>query len=242
MNKTLIHDRFAKNLKSYNENAKIQKRMANRLTELIKSKSPKKILEIGCGTGFLTELVNNKFAYETYTAVDIVEECCSYIKNINPKIDFVADDIENFLKNNIEKYDLIVSNATLQWVNNFESVINELQHRLNQNGEIVFTTFGTENFREIYHVLGTTLNYYSQQELEKMFPKSFIEQEIHVMAFETPKDVLKHLQLTGVNAVESVAWTKKDLIKFENGYSNYCAKRMTLTYNPIYVRILCPVG
>ena len=63
------------------------------------------------------------------------------------------------------------------------------------------------------------------------------DEEIHIMSFATPKDVLKHLQATGVNAVESVSWTKKDLIKFENAYSNLCSKRPTLTYNPIYVKI-----
>ena len=70
-----------------------------------------------------------------------------------------------------------------------------------------------------------------------MFPKALIEPEIHIMAFDSPKDVLRHLQLTGVNGVESTAWTKKDLIKFENGYKNLCSSRPTLTYNPIYIKI-----
>ena len=42
-----------------------------------------------------------------------------------------------------------------------------------------------------------------------MFPESIITPEIHIMAFETPKDVLKHLQLTGVNAIENKSWTKR---------------------------------
>lgn len=242
MNKNLIKERFSKNLKTYEENAKIQKRMAERFTALIQNKTPKKILEIGCGTGFLTQIINAKFEFESYKAIDIVEECKMYVNRINPNIEFISDDIENYLNNSTEKFDLIISNATLQWVNDFKNVITKLQKRLNLNGELIFTTFGTENFREIYHILGTRLNYYSQQELEKMFPDSFIEQEIHIMAFNSPKDVLKHLQLTGVNAIENVHWTKKDLTNFENGYSNLCARRVTLTYNPVYIRILCPVG
>ena len=70
-----------------------------------------------------------------------------------------------------------------------------------------------------------------------MFPNSLIEREIHIMAFDSPKDVLKHLQLTGVNSVESQRWTKKDLTKFENGYKNLCNRRPMLTYNPIYIKI-----
>ena len=90
--------------------------------------------------------------------------------------------------------------------------------------------------------MGTSLKYYSTNELRQLFPNSYIEQEVHILAFENPKDVLKHLQLTGVNAIENTHWTKKDLIKFENGYANLCNKRPTLTYNPIYIRILSPVG
>lgn len=237
MNKELIHNRFAKNLKNYNENAKIQKRMAERLLTFIQNKQPKKILEIGCGTGFLTQLISNSFEFEEYLTIDIVEECREYINQINSTISFLPIDIEEFIKTNTEKYDLIISNATLQWVNNFKNVINKLKHLLNQNGELVFSTFGKENFKEIYHVMGTTLDYYSPSELKEIFPDSFIEQEIHILSFSTPKDVLRHLQLTGVNAIENISWTKKDLIRFENGYKNFCSIRPTLTYNPIYIRI-----
>ena len=237
IDKNLVHKRFAKNLENYNENAKIQKRMAERLLAFVKNRSPKKILEIGCGTGFLTKLISEDIEFEKFIAIDIVEECETYIKNIDARIIFTPADIEEFIKNNAENFDLIISNASLQWVNDFEGVVNTLKNLLNTNGELVFSTFGNENFREIYHIVGATLNYYSLNELSKMFPKALIEPEIHIMAFDSPKDVLRHLQLTGVNGVESTAWTKKDLIKFENGYKNLCSSRPTLTYNPIYIKI-----
>ena len=237
IDKNLIRERFSKNLDSYHIHARIQKRMAERLFSFITNKTPKKILEIGCGTGFLTEIINKNLFFEQYITVDIVEECEIYIKKINPEIKFIADDIEKFLANNEDKYDLIISNASLQWVESFEKVIKSLKAKLNQQGELIFSTFGNENFREIYHALGTTLKYYSINELNNMFPNSVIEPEIHIMAFDNPKEVLKHLKLTGVNGVESQIWTKKDLIKFENNYKNLCNKRPTLTYNPIYIKI-----
>jgi len=237
INKDLILDRFAKNLDNYNEHAKIQKRMAERLLGFVKNKSPKKILEIGCGTGFLTELINKNIKYEDFKTIDIVEQCEPYIRKINPNIKFCQYDIEDYLSSSNETFDLIVSNASLQWIENFKDVVKQLETRLNHGGELVFSTFGKENFREIYHIMGTTLNYFSIAELAENFPNSTIEPEIHIMAFDTPKDVLRHLQLTGVNAIETPIWTKKDLIKFENGYKNLCNRRPTLTYNPIYIRI-----
>lgn len=232
MNKDLIQTRFSRTLSSYEENARIQKQMAERLMSFISRKEYENILEIGCGTGFLTKLAVENLDFKTYTAIDIVEECETFISPISDKIRFISADIETFLKENNQKYDLIISNAALQWVNDFEGVVKDLSQR----GEVVFSTFGKENFREIYHLLGTTLNYYSPEEQEEMF-NARAEQEIRIMAFKTPKDVLKHLQLTGVNAIENKAWTKKDLIKFENGYKNLCSSVPTLTYNPVYVHI-----
>ena len=57
IDKKLVRDRFSKNLEKYNEHARIQKRMAERLFSFIPEKKYKRILEIGCGTGFLTKLV-----------------------------------------------------------------------------------------------------------------------------------------------------------------------------------------
>ena len=239
MNKDLIKARFSKNLDSYDKEAKIQKVMADRLITFVKNNKVNNVLEIGCGTGFLTKAVKDNIDYQTYTAIDIVDECGSYLKKIDENIQFVSDDVENFLKNRTEKYDLIVSNASLQWVENFEETIKKLVELLNPNGELVFSTFGKENFREIYHLLGTGLNYYSTKNLHEIFDKysPLIEEEIRIMAFQTPKDVLKHLKATGVNAIDSQSWTKTDLKNFENGYLNICSIRPTLSYNPVYIKI-----
>ncbi len=237
MNKDLIKARFSRSLATYNENARIQKKMAERLAGLLKKNAYSNILEIGCGTGFLTELISKNFEFQNYTAVDIVKDCEPYINKINAQINFVNEDIEGFINKNTEKYDLIISNAALQWVDDFKGVITKLEQNLTEGGELIVSTFGRENFREIGIITGSTLDYYSPKELETVFPQSEVYPEIHIMAFNTAKDVLKHLQLTGVNAIESKSWTKKDLLKFENAYRNLCPTRPTLTYNPVYIRI-----
>ena len=239
MNKDLIQKRFAKNLDTYNDNAKIQKKMAERLLSFLDRKDFNDILEIGCGTGFLTQLVNEKFSFKTYTANDIVESCEKYVKEINPKINFIPADIEKAVENSDKKYDLIISNAVFQWVENLESFIKLHVSKLNDGGVLLFSTFGPENFREVNFVLGKTLPYYSTNELQEIIKgyKSVVEQEMHVMAFKTPKDILKHIKSTGVNALEMVSWTKTDMQKFENGYNNFCSGIPTLTYHPIYVKI-----
>ena len=235
MNKDLIHSRFAKHLKDYKDNAKIQKIMAEKLISLCSKKEYKNILEIGCGTGFLTELAVKNLKFENYIAIDIVEDCELFIKKIDERINFICADIEKF--DNIYPPDLIIANASLQWTENFSETVNHLVKHLNQGGELIFSTFGKENFREFFYIMGTSLEYYSETELKQMFPDAIIyPPEIHIMSFNEPKDVLKHLKLTGVNAIENTVWTKKDLKRFEQEYSSICGNKITLTYNPLYVK------
>ena len=239
MNKELIKKRFSRQLANYNANASIQQQMAEKLLENISTEHCyNSVLEIGCGTGLLTEIAVNNIQHKHYIALDIVAECQNYIKKINPQIEFVNADIETYI-NTCEEFDLIISNASLQWVDDMPALVKKILSKLSSNGTLIFSTFGKENFREIFYILGKTLPYYSKNELLEEFKdySPVINEEIKIMRFENPKEVLKHIQKTGVNALSSNIWTKKDLINFEKMYNSLCADRATLTYNPMYVTL-----
>ena len=239
MNKELIQKRFAKNLATYDENAKIQKVMAEYLIGFLDEKEFKNVLEIGCGTGMLTGLAFKNLIFENYTANDIVSGCEKYIKKISREIKFVPSDIEDFLKNNNDKYDLIISNAVFQWIEDFENFLKLLISRLNKGGTLIFSTFGNKNFTEIREVLGTSLFYRSIEDYEDML-KNFrhvIKEERHTLNFKSPAEVLRHIKLTGANAICETKWTKSDMLNFESKYNNWCNNAPILTYNPVYIKI-----
>lgn len=234
IDKTLVRERFKKNLKTYKDNSVIQKKMADRLISII-SNNPKSILELGCGTGVLTEKLINKYNFIKYNASDIVLECEPYIKKISDEINFIQSDIEEFEFK--EKYDLIISNATFQWIENLEQFINKIKKQLNPNGELIFSTFGEDNLKEINNITNVGLKYFSLQELKNIFnPFEIIEEKL-TLEFSSAKDVLKHLKLTGVNSIKSKHWTKSDLIDFENKYKEICPDKIQLTYHPIYIKL-----
>lgn len=239
MNKDLIKKRFSKNLKTYNSNAKIQRKMAEHLINFITRRRFANVLEVGCGTGVLTELAYNNFVFESYTANDIVENCESYIKKISKQINFEPSDIEDFLRGHSDKYDLILSNAVFQWIENYETFIELLISRLRSKGVLLFSTFGCRNFIEIRQILGCSLPYISVEEYERLLKNKrySIKEEIYTLKFRTPQDVLQHIKLTGANAVYEAKWTKSDMLNFIKRYNDLCSGSPILTYNPIYVKI-----
>lgn len=236
MIKELIKQRFSKSLETYKSNAIVQKQMAEKLVGLIENVSFDNILELGCGTGFVTELISSKYNYKQYDAIDIVDECQKHIENITNNINFISCDIENFEYQ--KKYDLIISNASFQWLDNPVDFIKSIKSHLNPNGIFAFTLFGKNNFKELNTIISSTPSYYSiteTKEITKEYKLEHLSEENIIMNFERPKEVLQHIKHTGVNAISQEQWTKSDLNNFEKKYDEICNGNITLTYNPIYV-------
>lgn len=241
MQKDLIKTRFKKSIKTYNDNASVQKKMAKTLSEIIGNGKFDNILELGCGTGFLTEETVKNREYKNYYAVDFVEDCKGYLSDISTDIKFICDDLENI---DISKYkpNLVISNAAIQWLDDVPAFINKVMSEMEPEGTFAFTIFGKDNFKELGEISPQylPLKYYSVEEIKnilKNYPKKVIKEEKIKLKFNSPKDVLHHIKDTGVNGVKKVHWTKTDLINFEKIYTEIYGKNITLTYHPIYIKI-----
>ena len=238
MQKSLIKKRFSKSLTTYCDNAVVQRKMAKELVSMLEKKNYENILELGCGTGFVTAELVNGVKFEHYDAVDMVLECESYLKKISPQVNFICCDIEDFYPD--KTYDLIISNASLQWVGELSEFMEKIKPVLKSGGSFVFTLFGEDNFKEMAQFVTNPLKYYSVSELKEMFHDykiDIIMETTEILEFETPKDVLKHIKNTGVNALSDTRWTKSDLINFEEKYPINANGKYSLTYQPIYIKL-----
>ena len=80
-----------------------------------------RILELGCGTGYVTEQLSNLFPKAHITAIDFAESMIEVAKtrqNVK-NVMFHCEDIERLRLE--ETYDVIISNATFQWLNDLKS-------------------------------------------------------------------------------------------------------------------------
>ncbi|MBB5355866.1 malonyl-CoA O-methyltransferase [Anoxybacillus mongoliensis] len=149
IDKQLMQKRFSERAKTYDQFANVQKKMAHKLMTHI-ARPPKTILEIGCGTGYLTKLLHDAYPQAKLTAVDIAPGMIEKAKQRlnDAPITWLCADIEEAELH--ETYDLIISNATFQWLMTPKQTIAKLAERRNEGGQLLFSTFGDRTFHELH--------------------------------------------------------------------------------------------
>lgn len=227
--KTLLQRRFARNLKSYDTLAVVQRAIADRLGErLAQAVGPAVVrrgAEIGAGTGFLTRHLVRLFPAAEWTVNDLVPASRAFLPPVTGTgipVRFEAGDGEAF-RFDTAGYDLIASTSAVQWFDDLPGFILRAAAGLAAGGTLAFSTFGPENFREIAATTGQGLDYYPLEELCALcrgagLTLSVAEAWIEPQYYPAPTDVLRHLRLTGVNAVTAQRWTHSRLSRFEADY------------------------
>ncbi len=119
----------------YDTYAEHHRLIASKLLNLTCNLKPKSLLELGCGTGILSEGLNLLFpdAYKEFTdgASEMVKFCQSKI----PSSKLVSHNVLDFEKiEGNSKYDLVLSSCALQWVRDPDSFISQLPSLINHGG------------------------------------------------------------------------------------------------------------
>lgn len=121
------------------------------LYRLINIKPQLKILDLGCGTGELTRMLQEKIPDASIMGIDnSVEMLRESRAFVNENISFKKLSIEEVTTLN-EKWDLIFSHSALQWVESHQPLITRLITRLKKGGQIVIEM--SDNHKYITHEL-----------------------------------------------------------------------------------------
>ena len=114
----------------------------------------RRILEIGCGTGYLTALLRRAYPGAELVALDLdaalVEQARSRL-GPDSRVSWLVMDGEAFDRGN---FDLIVSNAAFQWFTTPGETIKAYARLLSPQGYLVFSSLGPQTFRELEVSLG----------------------------------------------------------------------------------------
>ncbi len=91
---------------------------------------PMSIIDIGCGPGNSTHVLKQRFSNAHILGIDTSEHMIQTAKKSHSNIDFEVRDAKDLMNT----YDLIFSNACIQWIDNHQELLPYLYRHLNPNG------------------------------------------------------------------------------------------------------------
>ena len=157
-NKSLIDKRlarraFEKAADTYDEAAVLQNEIGDRLMERLDyiRLQPRRILDLGAGTGMFTSALMKRYRKADVVALDIAKPMLHCVKQRAGwlrKPGCVCADSES-LPFNDDSFDFIFSNLMLQWCTDLEATFVELRRVLSPGGLLMFTTFGPDTLMEL---------------------------------------------------------------------------------------------
>lgn len=100
------------------------------LAKRVEKYNPLSIADLGCGPGNSTAVLKSVFPNARLIGIDNSVNMLEKAKKTYPDIEFKLGDIQNLN----DKYDMIFSNACLQWVPNHTTLLPYLIDHLNDNG------------------------------------------------------------------------------------------------------------
>ena len=148
---------FEKSADTYDAVAVLQQEVAHRLVERmdLMSMKPVSILDAGSGTGFVSQLLAERYPKAKITALDLAFNMLnkakgkrSFKQRWNKRFNYVNAEVEKlpFADASIE---LITSGLTLQWCQDLPKVFAEFKRVLAPGGLLMFSSFGPDTLKEL---------------------------------------------------------------------------------------------
>ena len=130
------------------------------VVSLLNPRPGENILDVGCGTGDLANLIAQSGAY--IEGIDASEEMITKAKEKFPAMSFRVADITRYEKPGF--YDAIFSNATLHWIQEKEQAAQKIYANLKAGGRFVLEMGGKGNVAEIIKAIKHSLEKYGHAE------------------------------------------------------------------------------
>lgn len=207
--KQRISDAFGAAADRYDDYAAPQRQAAALVADLAMRQHANgvtRILEIGCGTGFLTRDIQARWPQAEMVVTDIAPEMVGRVAQAGMIAGtFLTMDGEQPLFDG-PWFDLIVSSLAFQWFDDLDSAVRRLVTLLRPGGSLFFSTMGAESFarwRGAHAACGLAAgvsDYPALDDLKVMlaaYPDAFAFDEHYSVASPKARDLMAHLKGIG---------------------------------------------
>ncbi|MFT7859779.1 MAG: methyltransferase domain-containing protein [Sulfurimonas sp.] len=193
-----IDSEFSKYANHYGRYNIIQEKVAKRLLSHIDSQ-PQNILDLGCGRGAIVEKID--WEYKHFVGVDFAKGMLE-LHPKSPSIECIHGDFNDpklYEELRKQKFDYVVSSSALQWAEDLEGVIKNIQSLATPVSLAVFTS-GT--FESLHKTASIEPLLRSKDELYKI-QKKYIDGNFEVvnyrLEFENTREMFRYIKKSGVS-------------------------------------------
>ncbi len=158
---------FEFNGDKYLKASKHQKEWGQKLISEFRFMGNESILDLGCGDGVLTKIIADKVPDGNVLGIDVSEGMLNKANELKQnnlrfqRLDINDIDFE-------DEFDIIISNATLHWVQDHKRLIGNCHRALKENGVVRFNFAGDENCSNLISVIRNVMN-------NEVYKKYFID-------------------------------------------------------------------
>ena len=136
---TSVAQRFSRAAHTYERGASLHRHVAARLMETLPEPDEigtGRILEVGCGSGVLTEPIRSRYPEASLCVLDVAEGMVAAVRErwgTDPRMEFVVSDIRMF--SSPRPFELIVSSSALHWATPLDQTLVHLKRQLSTGGK-----------------------------------------------------------------------------------------------------------
>ncbi len=212
------------NIELYNEKHGFVYEYGKDLVKLLKPGEDELILDLGCGTGQLTNEISESGA--TVIGMDSSENMINAAKEKYSNIDFYVKEAANFQFE--EPFDAIFSNAALHWVLESEKAVISMFDNLKNRGRLVLEFGGKGNVKIIIDAVDKILK-------ESGYPE---KAEIKNWYFPTISEYTTLLESNGFEVELAQLYERPtELTDSENGIKEWLLMFGTVVFKDLNVEV-----
>ena len=215
---TEIRNSFNRHAKSYEDVAKIQQEIGERLFERLQylNIQPRYILDVGCGPGYFSQKLKTLYPKAKIVGLDLaylmVKQAQSK-QGWRSRWGLVNADMTSLPFEN-GTFDLVFSNQVIHWSNPLHIVFGELNRVMAKDACLMFSTLGPDTFKELklafdsvdqfshvndfmdLHVIGDCL-------VKEYFLDPVMDMEYIIAKYATVPELVRSIKNQGVKNISS---------------------------------------
>ncbi len=237
--KKRIISNFSKAATTYELAADLQAKVAYDVATRLDQVDPHSVLELGCGTGLLSQYLPRLFPDANIWVTDVSQSMLSVCQQRlcqHSAIKIACLDAEDMILQ--QSFDLIVSSMMFHWFNDVVSSIQKMMLHLNRKGKIVFSMLGNNSLLEWKHIssqLGlpnATPIFPEIEKIKVLLPKFTFEVRSLKKTYANGHAFLKNLKSLGANTAR---YNSKPIKSSEmRALLRYLNQEVTMSYEVIY--------